>query len=212
MAVLVDLKVTELICSRLCHDLISPVGAINSGLELLEEGDAALRDEAYGLVERSGGMAARRLSFYRLAFGFAGSAEGTYSLADVRSLADGYLVGGKVTLDWPGGDGSISRGGARLMLNMIQLGADCLPTGGSVTVQFGSLDEGLGVALSASGKGARLREDVKLAMGPEATLDDLTARNVQGYFAQRLAEELGVVLEVADRQQDEVRMAAVLPA
>ncbi|GAB6053391.1 histidine phosphotransferase family protein [Magnetospira thiophila] len=212
MPVLVDLKVTELVCSRLCHDLISPVGAVNSGIELLEEGDIALREEALGLVGRSGDMAARRLSFYRLAFGFAGSAEGTHSLTDIRKLAEGLLSDGKVELDWPGGEGSVSRGGARLMLNMIQLASDCLPSGGKVSVQFGFLEEGLGVAISARGNKARLRDDLKLAMSAEATLDDLTARNVQGYFAQRLAEELNVSLEVADDPDDEVRLAALLPA
>ncbi|CCQ74082.1 histidine phosphotransferase family protein [Magnetospira sp. QH-2] len=212
MPVMVDLKVTELVCSRLCHDLISPVGAVNSGIELLEEGDLALREEALGLVGRSGEMAARRLSFYRLAFGFAGSADGSHGLGDIRKLADGYLSDGKVGLDWPGGEGNVSRGGARLMLNMIQLAADCLPAGGRVSVQFGFLEEGLGVAISAHGKNARVRDDMTLAMSAAATLDDLTARNVQGYFAQRLAEELDVSLEVADDHADEVRLAAVLPA
>ncbi len=212
MAVLIDLKITELICSRLCHDLISPVNAIKHGIELLEDGDLGLRDEAFGLVGRSGDMVSRRLTFYRLAFGFAGSAEAIHGLAAVRDLAEGYLQDGKVRLDWPGGDGTVSRGGARLLLNMIQLGADCLPSGGTVSLQFGDLEEGLGVAIVAFGNKARLRDDLKLAMSPEATLDDLTARNVQGYFAQRLAEDLAVSLEISDSDADEVRLAAVLPA
>src|SRR5262245_14012335 len=94
-----ELRFAELLCSRLCHDLVSPIGAINNGVELLEEFGGGGSDEAMGLIASSGRQAARRLQFYRVAFGLAGS-QVVQSVGDVRSLLTGMLEGGKVTLEW----------------------------------------------------------------------------------------------------------------
>jgi histidine phosphotransferase ChpT len=69
-----DAKLMELMASRLCHDLASPVGAVMSGLELMQEFEDETADDALRLMGDSARIAARRLAFYRLAFGFAGNA------------------------------------------------------------------------------------------------------------------------------------------
>ena len=93
-----DLRLAQLLCSRLCHDLAGPAGAIGNGLEMLmdDPGDAATRE----LLVESGGHLNRRLAFYRTAFGLRGGRP-EMALDEARSLAGGYLAGGRTTLDWP---------------------------------------------------------------------------------------------------------------
>jgi histidine phosphotransferase ChpT len=215
MSVLIDIEVAQLLCSRLCHDLISPVGAVNTGMELVQENDPATRDEALALVAESGRQAARRLAFYRAAFG-KGGGDGVMSAAQVRDLAAGLLSEGPVGLIWPdeppAGPGlAIHKGVARLLLNLILLAVEALPRGGTVTVRLAPLPEGLGAALSAAGPGARFRDDLRETMSPVVPVEDLTARTVQGHFTARLADALGVAVEIADDGAGEVRLAALLP-
>ena len=93
-----DLRIAELLCSRLCHDLVSPIGAVNNGVELMEEFGGA-SDEAMALIGASGKQAARRLQYYRIAFGLAGS-QIAQSLDDTKAVVTGFLEGGKVAADW----------------------------------------------------------------------------------------------------------------
>src|SRR3954468_5609680 len=96
-----DIRVVELLSSRLCHELISPVGAINNGVELIEEMGAEMADEAIGLIAHSADQASRRLRLLRLAYGTAGSDKS--NLTEVAQAADGYFAGGKIKLEWPPG-------------------------------------------------------------------------------------------------------------
>ena len=93
-----DIRVVELLCSRLCHELISPVGAINNGVELIEEMGAEMADEAIGLIAHSADQASRRLRLLRLAYGTAGSDKS--GLAEAAQAAEGYFAGSKIKLEW----------------------------------------------------------------------------------------------------------------
>ena len=95
-----DLRVAQLLSSRLCHDLVGPIGAVNTGLELLQEGFDD-DEKALGLVADSAGEASRRLTFFRGAFGFGAGDKGEATLNEARKLALGLLASGKVALDWP---------------------------------------------------------------------------------------------------------------
>src|SRR5262245_66554930 len=97
-----DTLLANLLCSRLCHDLVGPVGAIGNGLEVLaDEDDAEMRRQAIELLTFSAEEASRRLKFYRLAFGAAGGGEVALSLGEAREASRGLLTGGQVGLDWP---------------------------------------------------------------------------------------------------------------
>ena len=96
----VDLRVAQLLSSRLCHDLVGPIGAVNTGLELFQEGFDD-DEKALGLVADSAGEASRRLTFFRGAFGFGAGDKGEATLNEARNLAVGLLASGKVALDWP---------------------------------------------------------------------------------------------------------------
>jgi histidine phosphotransferase ChpT len=210
---LVDLKVAQLLCSRLCHDLVGPIGAVNAGMELMSDGPGDV-DEAMALVASSGQQLNRRVIYYRLAFGLGAGARA--SVADARMLAGELLSEGAVTLEWPNpaaaGPGKpICADGMKLLLNMVLLGIESLPRGGTLAVGVADLEDGTGVAITAAGMGARFRDELRTAMTPNFPVGDLSARTVQGYFAARLAERLGTAVEASDIEGDKVRLAAILP-
>jgi histidine phosphotransferase ChpT len=203
----IDLRVAKLLCSRLCHDLISPASAVNAGLELMEEQPG--NDDAQDLIARSAKQVTRRLAFYRSAFG----AGGVTTLTEARDLAAGLLADGNVVLDWPGDEGGpVSTVGAAMLLNLILVAVDTLPRGGAVSVRLAVLDEGIGAALTTSGDGARLGEEMSRAIGPDMDEAELSVGNVPAYLVRRLADDAGVSVEITDGADGEVRLAALLPA
>ncbi|MCH7487621.1 MAG: hypothetical protein IIC04_11615 [Proteobacteria bacterium] len=203
----IDLRVAKLLCSRLCHDLIGPTSAVNAGLELMEEQPDS--DDALGLIIRSAKQLTRRLAFYRSAFG----AGGVTTLPEARELAAGLLADGNVVLDWPDDDGGpVSPVGAAMLLNLVLVAVDALPRGGALSVRLAVLEEGIGAALTASGDGARLSEDMSRTTGPDITEAELSAGNIPGYLVRRLAQDAGVSVEISDGADGEVRLAALLPA
>lgn len=213
MDVQVDIRVLELLASRLCHDLISPIGAVNNGLELLEDEESGMADDALELSIKSARRAADLLQTYRVALGGAGN-QPSFRLADARALAASILEGGKVRLDWPAEQDAtpVPLGMAKLALNLVMLAGECLPRGGSIAVAFGAANGRVEVQLTVSGQGARLAPELAAALTPAAAVADLTPKSVQGYFAARLAEALGGGLGAPRTTQDSVVLSAFLPA
>ena len=213
-----DLRVTQLLASRLCHDLVGTASAVNTGLELLDEMGADDDGSALQLVRNSGRQIAQRLQFFRMAFGAGGGAGGggIEAFADAKALADDYLSSGNVRLDWPVADmrqdedailralpGDAATGAAKLVLNLILIGMTCLPRGGDVTVRVAGLDEGVGFAATARGKSAALKDDMRAALSGAVAVDDLSAHTVQPYFSQQLVAALGGRLELDADPADE---------
>ena len=191
----VDLRVLELLAARLCHELISPVGAINNGVELLDEDDPAFVKEAMGLIGQSARKAGQRLQFYRFAYGQSGG--GTSGAApDARDLAAALLEGGKVRCEWAPEAATLPHGWQRLACNMLVLAAEMLPRGGSISVR--ALPDGRdGVEVTATGDPVAIAPELKAALAPGAESQALTSRTVHGYFTARLAARLGATLAVA---------------
>lgn len=224
----VDHKVAQLLSSRLCHDLVGPIGAVNSGLELMEEGFDEGANEggrAMALVANSAAEATRRLAFFRIAFGFGAGTKGHATLNEAGALAAGYLESGKVALDWPQ-DGPLGRPDpvqpnvVKVVLNMVLMASESLPRGGNIGISFADLDEGLGVGVTASGEGAGLRDDLLAALtegekggGEDAgeTGEVLSARNVHGFLAQCMARDLGGLIEHSKGSDGEIRFAVLFP-
>lgn len=210
-----DIHLAQLLCSRLCHDLVGPAGAVNAGLELAEEGE--MDADALDLVTSSAAEVTRRLAFFRIAFGAAGgkaSAVGTLSLNEARELAAEILAGGKLELDWPESShapDSLPAGVGKVLLLMILLASDCLLRGGAVTVHTAALPEGMGLAVSAQGTGASLKPDLAAALDPDASEDVLNARNVHAFFAQQLARAEEGHIETSVEGEGEVRFMALFP-
>ncbi len=129
------LDLAALLCSRVCHDLISPVGAIVNGLEVLEEDkDEETKTFALDLIKKSARQASAKLQFCRLAFGAAGSAGAQIELGDAEKVARGLMEDGKTTIVWNLPRELVPKNRAKLLLNMLMVGGGAIPRGGSLTV------------------------------------------------------------------------------
>ncbi|MDE0537658.1 MAG: histidine phosphotransferase family protein [Rhodospirillales bacterium] len=203
-----DWRVAELLCSKLCHDLISPVGAINNGLELLGE-DRSMWDEAVALIGQSGRQAAARLSFFRVAFGGAGHGE-TMTAEDAAGLAEDFFAGSKITLTWaspvPMPANVMPRYRAKLLLNLVLLAAETLPRGGEV---HASPEEAANsISVWSSGEGCRLTDAAAACLTGQTPAEALEARDVVPYLCRALAESEGLTVTHAVSGSDTVEFRA----
>jgi len=203
MADLLDLQVTELLCSRLCHELASPVGAINNGIEMIEEFDESMLPDALPLIGSSAKLVADRLKFYRMAYGRAGT-RAVASDSEVRELAAAYLSDGRSTLDWPDEPAiaGFSDGWGKVLLNLVPLATETLPRGGVIRFRFADGGDRLRVTVVSEGKGARIPEECLAALAPDADIGALTPRSVHAYFlallVRRQGSEIAVESDVPD--------------
>ena len=186
--VLSDLDLAALLCSRVCHDVISPVGAIANGLEVLEdEDDEEMRRTAMDLVQRSARQASAKLQFCRIAFGAAGSAGASIDLGEAGDTAKAFVGEEKVKLDWQAPRIALPKGEVKLLLNMMLLGIAAVPRGGMVSV---ALENAVPV-VRATGDAARVPEKVAQVLSGQFDAQELDARLVQPYYTRRLAEQSG---------------------
>jgi histidine phosphotransferase ChpT len=190
----VEFRVLELLASRLCHELISPVGAINNGVELLTEGDAGFARDATALIGQSARRAAARLQFYRFAYGAGGVGGGA---PDAKALVAALLEGTKVRSAWPAEFDGLAPEWQKLACNLLLLAVEALPRGGTVTLAR----EGNGVSAVAAGEAINLTPELKAAIEPNADVAALTARTVHAYFTARYAERVGANLTLAESEK-----------
>src|SRR5476649_2340649 len=129
------LDLASLLCSRVCHDLISPVGAIVNGLEVLEEAkDEDTKTFALDLIRKSANTASARLQFCRIAFGAAGSAGAQIDLGDAGNVASGFIEDDKVKLAWNLPRVLLAKNRVKLALNMLLISIQAIPRGGMLVV------------------------------------------------------------------------------
>lgn len=199
------MRVMELLSSKLCHDLVSPVSAINNGVELIEDIGGSVVEEAMKLIGDSGLTAARRLRLYRMAYGRAGSEE-SLAIRDVRQVAEQYLSGGKISLIWSEGQPSEAvasqRGFLKTVLNLIVLAEETLAYGGVITLR-GEASGARGIRLEIVGRNAHLGLQLQEALEGSSSVDDLSPRSIQAYVTGRFAAHFGLKLihdhSVSDR-------------
>ena len=188
-----DLRVVHLLHSRVLHDLAGPVGAISNGLELAKESGGALDADAMQLVAMSARDLSERVRFYRVAFGLAPGAIKT--LREGRDLLTPAVIGPRNKVVWPEADGPAAwpfgDESLKLLLNLIALGGDSLPRGGSIEVFVEPAQQQLRFTIVAQGQGVRVEEATLAAMMGTAAVEQLTPRNVHGYFVARIAEAMG---------------------
>ena len=192
--VLSDLDLAALLCSRVCHDVISPVGAITNGLELLDvEDDEGVRQMAMNLVRKSARQASAKLQFCRIAFGAAGSAGSIIDMGEAGDVAKAFVGDEKVKLDWQAPRENRPKQEVKLLLNMMLIGMASIPRGGTVTAKA----EGRDFVVLASGEGARISDKIGQVLSGTANLDEIDARLVQPYYTQRLAAAAGLALAMS---------------
>jgi len=190
MANNLEMKMTELLCSKLCHDLISPIGAINNGLEFLQEDTSGMLNEAAQLIGSSAEQAADRLAYFRLAFGAGGSAD-QVELGTIKGLIGKYALSKKLEVEWAGLDladtSNIDKSSGKLLLNLNLIAADCLPRGGRVEHELAHNADNPDITIRLSGEKAALREDIKLGLDSRIPAESLTIRNVIAFYCMILA-------------------------
>ena len=144
-----------LLCSRVCHDIISPVGAINNGLEVLDEGGAEeMQEFAMDLIRKSAVQASAKLQFARIAFGAAGSAGAEVDTGEAQKVAEGYMAGEKATLTWTGERVLMAKNRVKLLLNLLLVANSMIPRGGTIDFSISGAVRRAGLPLSDQGYGA----------------------------------------------------------
>lgn len=188
------LDLAALLCSRVCHDVISPVGAIVNGLEVLEEdNDPSMRDFALDLIRKSARQASARLQFARIAFGAAGSAGASIDLGDAEAVARGMYQDDKVTLSWTAPRALVPKNRVKLLLNLVVLATSAIPRGGSIDVAVEGEDaERAAFRLTAKGINARIPAHAQalIAGAPESGVVD--AHAIQTFYTGLIAREAGM--------------------
>ncbi len=196
-AALEALDLAALLCSRVCHDLISPVGAIVNGLEVMEDDKSEeTQTVAMDLIRKSVKVASARLQFCRLAFGAAGSAGAQIDLGDAESVSRGFLEDDKTKLAWNLPRALVAKNRVKLLLNMLVIAGQTIPRGGLLTVDPIGSGDSLGFKVTASGTNAKMPEKVPpLLNSPEPA--GIDAHAIQPYYTGLLAKNCGLAVAVA---------------
>ncbi|MFZ0845494.1 MAG: histidine phosphotransferase family protein [Pseudolabrys sp.] len=187
------LDLAALLCSRVCHDLISPVGAIVNGLEVLEEAkDEETKNFALDLIRKSANTASAKLQFCRIAFGAAGSAGAQIDLGDAQTTARGFLEDDKTKLAWNLPRELLAKNKVKLLLNMLLIAGQTIPRGGQLTVDPIGSGEAMGFKVSAAGTNAKILATVPPLLAAEAGAEGLDAHRIQPFYAGLLAKACGL--------------------
>jgi histidine phosphotransferase ChpT len=184
------LDLAALLCSRVCHDLISPVGAIINGLEVMEEDkDEETKIFALDLIKKSANQASAKLQFCRLAFGASGSAGAQIELGDAEKVARGLFEDGKTTLVWNLPRELVAKNRVKLLLNMLLVASGTIPRGGTLRAEA----TGEGYQVIARGLNARLAPATPdlLAGNPAETVN---AHAIQPIYTGILARDCGLAI------------------
>lgn len=206
------LDLASLLCSRLCHDMLSPVGALSNGLELLaDEKDPEMRKRCFELLEQSAKASADKLKFFRLAFGAAGGFGDQVPVNEARALIDA-LAGsnGRVAVNWMFGVDALAKPAVKTLLNLALIGLDALVRGG--TLDVGAEVNGGAIEIVVRAAGQRVAFDPAVGQALEGTLPagELSSRTAPAAMVQQLAATIGGGVQVHVTAESLV-MGAVLP-
>jgi histidine phosphotransferase ChpT len=191
------LELAALLCSRVCHDLISPVGAIVNGLEVLDDNPKPEdRDFALDLIRKSAKTASARLQFCRLAFGAAGSSGAQIDLGDAQAMARGHIEDGKVTITWNLPRLLLPKNRVKLLLNMMIVAQQTIPRGGTLTVDPIGDGEAMSFRVTTSGLNARVPQNIADLLSADSTAS-IDAHAVQPYYTRLLAQACGLSVSLA---------------
>lgn len=192
-----SLDLAALLCSRICHDLISPTGAIVNGLEVLEEGgDAETKTFAMDLIKKSARTASARLQFCRIAFGAAGSAGAQIDTGDAETMARGFIEDDKTKVTWNLQRALLPKNRVKLLLNMLVVAGGTIPRGGMLTVDpigdpIGS-GETVGFKITATGINARINQAVPGLLEGQSESGTVDAHAIQPFYTGLLARACGL--------------------
>lgn len=201
-----------LLCSRLCHDMLSPVGALSNGLELLrDERDPEMRHRCMELLEQSARISADKLKFFRLAYGAAGGFGETVPAEEPRQLVEALVGGnGRIALAWTVTGDTLPKAAVKVLLNLAAIGIDALPRGGKLQVGAERRDSATEIAVLAAGAKIAFDPAIGQALDGTLPLGELSGRTAPAHLIRLIAEEQGGGLQFA-LNEGALVMGAVLP-
>ena len=205
-------NLAALLCARICHDLVSPVGALTAALEVFGDDDNMdMRDDALELIKLSAGQASAKLQFLRLAFGAGGSAPGIISCDELKKLSLDVFDGGKVDINWDVEADGLDKPAARVLLNLIMLGMQVIPRGGTMHVEASRDDSSTDIKLTCTGMKARLEPNIVKTLAGGAPEDGFDGRSVQPFYAGMIARENKGQI-TASIEDETVTLTSTIPA
>lgn len=200
----------SLLCSRLCHDLLSPVGAMTNGLELLaEEKDPEMRKRCMELLEQSARTSADKLKFFRLAFGAAGGFGDTVPVEEPRALVDA-LANERITINWSLGAPALPKAAVKVLLNLAHIGIEALVRGGTLDIGAELRGGASEIVVRAAGPKIAFDPTVGKALDGSLPVAELSSRTAPAYMLYQLAQAKGGGLQYA-LSDEALVMGAVLP-
>ncbi len=204
-----DLELAALVSSRICHDIISPVGAIANGLEVMaEEADQSMREHAMDLIRKSAYQASAKLQFARLAFGAAGSSGAEIDLMEAEKVARAVAESDKHAVEWNGPPARFEKDKVKLLLNMVTVALNALPRGGVIKISIGEDPLASSFEIRCQGEKARVPEVVEQMLAG-ANGHALDAHSIQPYYALLIAKSAGMSL-TARMDGDDVVLSATV--
>ena len=200
-----------LLCARICHDLVGPVGALVNGLDLLDDEDSAdMHEDALDLIKVGTTQASAKLKFLRIAFGAGSSAPAIIASTELEDLCRGVYPDGKIVLDWQVEADGLDKPAARTLLNLVILATATVPLGGRVLVKASRSREAAKISLECTGRKARLEDEVTRPLAGKAPQDGFNGRNIQPFYTGMIVRETGGRIEAAV-EGETVTFTAMLP-
>jgi histidine phosphotransferase ChpT len=192
-------ELAALLCSRLCHDMLSPVGALSNGLELLaDEKDPEMRAKCIELLEQSARISTDKLKYFRLAYGAAGGFGEYVPVEEAKDVITALASDAKrIEINWAIADAKLPKAAIKVMLNLAQIALDALVRGG--TLDIGAERTGGNVEIVARARAERLAFDETIGQALQGDLDpsEISSRTAPAHMIALLAEELGGGLQYA---------------
>jgi histidine phosphotransferase ChpT len=192
------LDLAALLCSRVCHDLISPVGAIMNGLEVMEEGkDEETSQFAMDLIKKSAKTASAKLQFCRLAFGAAGSAGAQIDTGDAEKVARGLIEDERFKVAWNLPRVLLAKNRVKLLLNMLLLAAQAIPRGGQIIVDPVGEGDATGFRITVTGTNAKVPQAIPGLLSATPGEHAIDAHAIQPFYTGMLAKTCGLNVSMA---------------
>ena len=204
-------SLAALLSARICHDLISPIGALGTAIEVLDDdSNVEMHEDAMGLVRLSSRQAGAKLRFLRLAFGSGGSAPGVIGVEELKALTGDMYEGGKANIRWADCVEGLEKNTARLLLNLVMLAVQSVPRGGEIVISATESAGTVTMSLAATGPKSRLDTAVEKTLSGKAPEDGFDGRTIQPFYAGMIARELkGSVTALVDGET--VNFSAHIP-
>jgi histidine phosphotransferase ChpT len=203
----------SLLCSRLCHDLLSPVGALNNGIELLaDEHDPDMRARCLDLLSESARASANKLKFFRLAFGAAGGFADEVDTREARGAIEGLFGGeGRIQLGWMIEEATMSKSALKILLNLVLIAGDALVRGGRLDVGAERHGAGLDIVIRAEGPRIVLDPELKKVLLGESDEESIAPRAAAAWLAHSLVAEGGGEIQLSDAEEGVLVVGASIP-